>query len=112
MGGEFKVFTDVLLAIAAGIIAIGGAFAAIEHVADRVAAKSHRVADQVEEHERQLEKHAEHLDNDNRRLNDVEQSNKIIMRGMMNLMSHEIDGNHTEQLKKSRDEMHEYLIER
>lgn len=112
VGGDIKVFVDVLLGMAAAIVVIGGAVGVIEHVAERIRLKSNRVAEQVEDHERRLEKHDEHLDNDNKRLNDVEQSNKLIMRGVMQLMSHEIDGNHTEQLKRARDDMHEYLIER
>lgn len=112
MTPEFKVFLDVLLAIAAGIVCIGGAVGVIEHVAERVSMKSNRVAKQVDDHERKLEKHAEHLDNDNKRLNDMEQSNKLIMRGVMQLMTHEIDGNHVDQLEKVRDDMNQYLINR
>ena len=32
------------------------------------------------------------------------------MRGVMQLMSHEIDGNHTAQLRETRDDMEKYLI--
>lgn len=59
-----------------------------------------------------LKKHSEQLDNDNKRLKELEESNKIIMRSMLALMSHELDGNHTEELTKAKDELQEYLIRR
>jgi hypothetical protein len=63
--------------------------------------------------------HDEKLDNDNRRLNELEKKQveteealQILMKGMLALMTHSIDGNHTEELEKARDDMHEYLIKR
>lgn len=107
---DFEIFVKVLLAIAAGIVALGGAYGVIEHLSDRANAKRGELADKVAEHEHKLEEHAEHLYSDNKRLNDVENSNRLIMRGVMQLMSHEIDGNHTSQLKETRDDMEQYLI--
>jgi hypothetical protein len=59
-----------------------------------------------------LKKHDELLDNDNKRLKELEDSNKIIMQSMLALMSHELDGNHREELKQARDELQNYLIRR
>ena len=66
-----------------------------------------------------LKGHDEKLDNDNRRLNELEKKQaeteealQILMKGMLALMTHSIDGNHTEELEKARDDMHEYLIKR
>lgn len=63
--------------------------------------------------------HDEKLDNDNRRLNELEKKQveteealQILMKGMLALMTHSIDGNHTEELEKARDDMHDYLIKR
>lgn len=109
---EFEVFVRVLVAIAAGIVAIGGAYTFIEHLIDKASSKSHKVEDKVAEHDRALEKHMEYLDKDKKRLDDMEDSSRLIMRGLMQLMTHEIDGNHTEQLKNARDEINEFLINR
>ena len=66
-----------------------------------------------------LKGHDEKLDNDNRRLNELEKKQaeteealQILMKSMLALMTHSIDGNHTEELEKARDDMHEYLIKR
>ena len=112
MGAEFETFVRVLVAIAAGIVAIGGAYTFIEHLVERASIKGNRVAEKVTEHERAIEKHAEYLDKDKQRLDDMEHSSRLIMRGLMQIMTHELDGNHTEQLKQVRDEMNEYLINR
>lgn len=112
MSGEFEIFIKVLLGIAAAIVAIGGAVGVIEHVSERVSMKTNRVAQQVNDHEKELERHAQYLDNDNQRLKDMEMSNKLIMRGLMQLITHSIDGNHVDLLEKARDDINKYLIER
>ena len=35
---------------------------------------------------------------------------RLLIRGMSQLMTHEIDGNHVDQLTKTRDDMNEFLI--
>lgn len=66
-----------------------------------------------------LKGHDEKLDNDNKRINELEkkaqeteEALQIMMKSMLALMSHSIDGNHTDELKKARDDMQEYLIRR
>lgn len=66
-----------------------------------------------------LKGHDEKLDNDNRRLNELEKKQaeteealQVLMRSMLALMTHSIDGNHTKELEKARDDMHEYLTKR
>lgn len=66
-----------------------------------------------------LKGHDQKLDNDNRRLNELEKHQaetdealRILMKSMSALMSHEIDGNHRDALIKARDDMQEYLIRR
>lgn len=52
------------------------------------------------------------LDRDNRRLNDLEDGNRVICRGILALLSHEISGNSDDKLKESQAEITNYLIER
>ena len=103
MGGDFGTFLQVLLAIAAGIVTIGGAATVFEHYSEKATSKRDQIAEQVEKHEQRL-------DRDHKRLSELETSDRLIMRGVMQLMSHEIDGNHTAQLKETRDDMEQYLI--
>lgn len=103
MTGDAEVLLKALLALAAAIVTIGGALSVVEHVAEKAMAKRDQIADRVDAHE-------ERLANDHRRLTELEGSNRLIMRGVMQIMSHEIDGNHTAQLKEVRDDMEQYLI--
>lgn len=67
----------------------------------------------------ELKRHETLLDNDNKRLKEletrqaeVEEAQKVLMRSMLALMSHAIDGNHTDDLKEARDSLQDYLIRR
>ena len=56
--------------------------------------------------------HAGMLDRDNKRLRELEDSSKLLLRGLSVLLEHEIKGNHVEQLEKVKDDINEYLINR
>ena len=63
--------------------------------------------------------HDAKLDNDNRRIKELEKSRQetdeainILMQSMLALMSNAIDGNHKEDLKIARDDLQKYLIKR
>jgi len=62
--------------------------------------------------EEQVKKHDERLDRDHERLNSLEEANRIQMRALMAMLHHEIDGNSTDGLKRSYDEIQKYLIEK
>ena len=52
------------------------------------------------------------LDRDNRRLNDLEEGNRVICRGILALLSHQINGNSNDKLLSSQQEITDYLINR
>lgn len=52
------------------------------------------------------------LKKDNERLKALEESNRMICRGIMALLSHEINGNSDDKLRKSLDEIQNYLIDK
>lgn len=66
-----------------------------------------------------LKGHDEKLDNDNRRINELEKKQaetneaiSVLMKSMLAMMTNAIDGNHVEELKMARDDMQDYLIKR
>ena len=67
--------------------------------------KDKTIADRIKEAE-------EHLDNDNKRLNTLENDTKQILLSVYALLEHSIDGNNTTDLKKRQKEMNEYIIGR
>ena len=52
------------------------------------------------------------LDNDNKRLAVIEDGNKVVTRGILALISHELNGNSADKLKASQQEITDYLIDR
>ena len=57
-----------------------------------------------------VSKHTKLLDNDNKRLKEYEESNRMILQCLLVIINHEITGNGIENLKHARDDLHEYLI--
>ena len=57
----------------------------------------------------QIEKH---LDNNNKRLQEIEKGNRITQQSILALMRHAIDGNNIDQLREAESNMQEYLIQK
>lgn len=101
---------SIVQLLCTGIITIGGAGAIIASV--------YRWSKNPDkERDEKLKKHSELLENDNKRLKELEEwrkesdsAQKVIMKSMLALMSHAIDGNHVEELKQARDDLQSYLI--
>ncbi len=64
----------------------------------------------VQEHTAKLEKHDGLLDNDKKRLDAIDEQQRILMRGIMALLSHEVNGNSIDKLKASLAEISDWLI--
>ena len=60
--------------------------------------------------EKKVDKLAEYLDRDNRRLNAVDEGNRITQQALLALMSHAINGNDIEKLTRAKDDLENYLI--
>lgn len=59
-----------------------------------------------------VENHQLLLDNDNKRLKEIEDSNKMILQCLLVIINHDITGNGVDKMKQARDELQEYLINR
>lgn len=57
-----------------------------------------------------VSKHTKLLDNDNKRLKEYEESNRMILQCLLVIINHEITSNGIENLKHARDDLQEYLI--
>ena len=62
--------------------------------------------------ELRFKKHDEKLDNDNKRLNTLENDTKQILLSVNALLSHSINGNDTAKLSQRKEELDKYMIER
>lgn len=55
-------------------------------------------------------KHSEFLDNDNKRLKEYEESNRMVLQCLLVIINHEITGNGIETMKEARDKLQNYLV--
>ena len=98
---QFRDFVIVLLAVAGFVVLIGNVVKTIKDWR-----KPHG---ELLTWQREVDMK---LRNDNERLKSMEEGNKVVCRGILALLSHEINGNSIDKLKSSQTEMTNYLIDR
>ena len=59
---------------------------------------------------KKIDDHDKLLDNDNKRLKEIEDSNRMILQCLLVIINHDITGNGIEKMKTARDELQEFLI--
>lgn len=113
------VFTFTAQQLLAGIVAVCVGFsgicgAAVWVLKIRRAVKAPDVAqdEQLQAHEKKLQEHDTYLANDKKRLDKKEEESRIIMRAILAMLDHNIDGNHVEPMLQSKEEINKYLISR
>jgi len=52
------------------------------------------------------------LENYDKRITDIERGNRVMQKGLLELLKHSIDGNNIEGLKKAEKDLSDYLIEK
>ena len=107
---QIQAFFFVLLTVCGGVAAIGG----VVSLVIRFWKWAHKTSDENSE---QLTEFETYLASDKRRIEHLEEQqekadeqNKLMLKAIVALMSHELDGNHTQQIQDVRDEIQEYLI--
>lgn len=105
------------LELVAAVLAVAGAISTLGGAANWIVKLISVMKAPNAEQNRQLAELAEwrkgvdaKLDNDNRRLNQSEDSERITQRALLALLAHGIDGNHQEQMKKVKEELEYHLI--
>ena len=110
-------FITLILAVATGIITIGGAFSVVANWISKArrpeVRQNERISTleiRVDKHDETLNKYEEYFKKDNERLRKIEESNRITQRSMLALLKHSINGEDLESLRKAEKDLEEYLI--
>lgn len=103
---------EQLIIAAAVILVLIGVYNTIMTAIKNYREEKRRQSAPVTTMEQRVEDHEVKLKRDHERLNDLEESNRIIMRALMAMLSHEINGNSDDKLKTSFEEIQKFLIER
>lgn len=103
---------QTFLAICGAITAVAAAVAVIASFIKRVKAPNELQNTRLEALEKKTSLHEKYFENDDFRLKNIEAGNRITQRALLALLSHGIDGNDVDSMKRAKDELQHYLIER
>jgi ribulose kinase len=99
-----------VLAVAGGISTLGNAANWIVKLVQVMKAPNAEQDRQLAELKEWRKSVDQKLDNDNRRLNRNEDSERITQRALLALLAHGIDGNHQKQMEEAKEELQNHLI--
>ena len=101
-----------VLALCSAIVVLSGAVHVVINLFAKVSAPNKLQNARLNDIETRLEKHDDLFKKDLERLEKVDEANRVTQRAILALLSHGIDGNDVEELKKAKLELQEYLIKR
>lgn len=99
-----------LLAACAALTAVAGAWAVLLKAWKAFKAPETGQNARLAALEAAVKKHGEYLDADNKRIKRVEDGQRREMRALLALVRHALDGNDIEALRKSDEELHDFLL--
>lgn len=109
----------LILSVCAAIVTISAAIGVVVKAIDKAKAPELEQNKRLDEHDKRLNAHdeiierfKEYFDNDDKRFNAIEKSNKITQSALLALLKHSLNGNDTESLKEAERSLEEYLIEK
>lgn len=109
----------LILAVCGAIVTISAAIGVIAKALDKARAPEAKQNERLDAHEKRLnahdeiiEKFKEYFDNDDRRFEAIEKSNKITQSALLALLKHSLNGNDTASLKEAERSLEEYLIDK
>lgn len=112
MPEQITINLQTLVAWCALIGVLGGAIVYIKKGAGPIIAPFRRVENKVKDHEKYLHNDKEKLEEHDKAIKEIAESNKAICKALLLLMEHAVTGNSVEKLKKGKQELQEYLINR
>ena len=110
-------FWTILMACCSALITISAAvsivISAIKKLKEPENVQNQKLEDnskKIDSIEARLKIHEEYFNNDNRRISAIEEGNRVTQKALLALMSHAINGNNVDELKKAESTLREYLI--
>lgn len=110
-------FWTILMACCSALITISAAVSIVISVIKKLKEpenvqnkKLEDISKKIDSIEARLKIHEEYFNNDNRRISAIEEGNRVTQKALLALMSHAINGNNIDELKKAENTLREYLI--
>jgi len=103
---------ETLTVILALLLSLFNLWDKIESRYKAAKAPTKQLEERIEKLEHQNERYDVQFSKDLRRLDAIEEGNRVTQRALLALLKHAIDGNDVEALKKASSALDEYLIQR
>ena len=94
------------------VCSVAAAIAVFYRAAAKAQEPEHVQNRRLDELEKKVDKFSEYLDRDNKRLNSLDEGNRVTQQALLALMSHAINGNDIDKLSRAKDDLENYLINR
>lgn len=101
-----------ILAVCAGISCIAAAVGWVIKGIQAAKAPAKKVDERIAALEKITSDHETYFANDKKRLENIEEGNRVTQKAILALLAHGIDGNDVEAMRTAKNELQEYLIER
>ena len=102
----------LFLTFCGGISIIGAATAYIGKAIGWIKKPEMTQNAKLEDHEKRITKLEEKTDNDFEDIKDLQKEVKMVLKAVVAMMKHELDGNNTDDLKKAQKAIEDYLVEK
>ena len=100
----------MFLGVCIGITTIAAAVTVVVKIIQKMRQPELSQNERITALESKIQKFEELFGNDNKRLVELEEGNRVTQQALLALLSHSINGNDTDKLTKARDTLQEYLI--
>lgn len=100
---------ELVLWVCGAIVSVSAAIAVIVKVVQKAKAPEKNQNERIDKLEKEMEKFKQFFENDNRRLRRLEDGNIVTQQALLALLSHALNGNDINSLKKAKEHLESYL---
>lgn len=101
---------ELILWVCGSIVSVSAAVAVIIKVIQKAKAPEKTQNERIEKLEKKVERFEQLFDNDNKRLQKLEEGNRVTQQAILALLSHALNGNDVDSLQKAKAKLEDYLI--
>ena len=101
---------ELILWVCGAIVSVSAAVAVIIKVVQKAKAPEKTQNERINKLEKKVERFEQLFDNDNKRLQKLEEGNRVTQQAILALLSHALNGNDVDSLQKAKAKLEDYLI--
>lgn len=100
------------LALCGAIVAVSAAIGVVVSAVKKAKSPNQKQNERLDTLEHRVDKHDEFLGNDKKRLDKIDEGNRVTQHALLALLKHGIDGNDIDSMRKAKSDLEIYLIEK